>query len=344
MARRPRSSTRQLPRWGIKHDVFDPADAVALKPLLNPRTRLIFAETISNPLLRVADLGSLADVAREAGIPLVVDNTFAPLICRPIEHGASLVVHSVTKMIGGHSDLTLGVVVGARRLVEPIQILASTLGPDRQPVRELAGPAGLATLSLRFDRACAVGTRAGRRFESHGRVARVLYPGLASHPDHLLASRSLEDGYGAMVTIDLGTGPVPSRSSEPAVDSVRPQPGRRADHAEPSRHDQPSRPGRRPTRPAGHHRRHGPALGGDGRPRRPVAGISRGPRPVEPVAGLLSANRLVGLTALDAVRPTLRSISGLTCPLSLGLRARGSGRRTPGCRARPGNPRRTTRC
>ncbi len=75
---------------------------------------MIFTETISNPLLRIADLESMASVAREAGIPLVVDNTFSPLICRPIDHGASLVMHSVTKMIGGHSDLTLGALVGAR--------------------------------------------------------------------------------------------------------------------------------------------------------------------------------------------------------------------------------------
>src|SRR5262249_39767387 len=126
-------ATRQLARWGIAHDVFDPADATRLAALLRPETRLIFVETISNPLLRGADLGGLAAIAREARIPLVVDNTFAPLLCRPIERGASLVVHSVTKMIGGHSDLTLGVLVGPRRLIEQIQIVASTLGQNGNP-------------------------------------------------------------------------------------------------------------------------------------------------------------------------------------------------------------------
>jgi len=196
--------SRQLARWGIKHDVFDPADASAIKPLLNAKTRVIFVETISNPLLRVADLDSLAAVAREAGIPLVVDNTFAPLLCRPIERGASLVVHSVTKMIGGHSDLTLGVVVGARRTVEQIQVLASTFGQTGNPFESWLALRGLATLSLRVDRACATALVLARRFEAHGQVPRVLYPGLASHPDHSLASRLLKDGYGAMVTIDLG--------------------------------------------------------------------------------------------------------------------------------------------
>jgi len=196
--------SRQLARWGIAHDVFDPADASAIKPLLNAKTRLIFVETVSNPLLRVADLDSLAAVAHAAGIPLVVDNTFAPLLCRPIDHGASLVVHSATKLIGGHSDLTLGVVVGARRLVEPIQVLASTLGQTGNPFESWLALRGLATLSLRLDRACASALELARRFETHGQVARVIYPGLPSHRDHSLASRVLKDGYGPMVTIDLG--------------------------------------------------------------------------------------------------------------------------------------------
>ena len=108
---------------------------------LTPKTRLIFVETISNPLLRVADLDALAAVAREAGIPLVVDNTFAPLLCRPIEHGATFVVHSATKMIGGHSDLTLGVLVGPSRLDRADPGGRLDPRPDRQPVRELARPA-----------------------------------------------------------------------------------------------------------------------------------------------------------------------------------------------------------
>jgi cystathionine beta-lyase/cystathionine gamma-synthase len=197
--------SRQLARWGITHDVFDPADTSALRTMINPKTRLIFVETISNPLLRVGDLDSLAEVARAAGIPLVVDNTFAPLLCRPIERGASLVVHSATKMIGGHSDLTLGVVVGPRDLVEPIQTLASTLGQTGNPFESWLALRGLATLSLRMERACASALELARRFEAHSEVARVIYPGLSSHRDHSLARRMLEAGYGAMVTVDLGS-------------------------------------------------------------------------------------------------------------------------------------------
>jgi cystathionine beta-lyase/cystathionine gamma-synthase len=196
--------SRQLVRWGIGHDVFDPADAGGMGSLLKGRTRLIFVETLSNPLLRVADLDSLAAVAREARIPLVVDNTFAPLLCRPIDRGASLVVHSVTKMIGGHSDLTLGVVLGSRPMVEQIQNLASTLGQTGNPFESWLALRGLATLSLRMRRCCATALELARRFEAHGQLARVIYPGLPSHRDHALASRILDGGFGAMMSIDLG--------------------------------------------------------------------------------------------------------------------------------------------
>ena len=197
--------TQQLPRWGIGHDVFDPADGSSVRSLLNARTRLIFTETISNPLLRVADLDSLGTIAREAGIPLIVDNTFAPLICRPIEHGASLVVHSATKMIGGHSDLTLGVLVGARQWVEPARSLASTLGQTGNPFESWLALRGLSTLSLRMNRACASARELAQRFEAHPRVVRVYYPSLRSHPNFELAARLLPDGAGTIVTIDLGT-------------------------------------------------------------------------------------------------------------------------------------------
>ena len=146
--------TRLLPRWGIGHDIFDPAaDPATVKSLLKPETRLIYAKTASNPLLRVADLDSLATVARQAGIPLIVDNTFTPVICRPMDHGARLVVHSVTKMIGGHSDLTLGAIVGAKNLVSEAKVVASTLGQTGNPFESWM-PCGHGDSCLRFKRAC----------------------------------------------------------------------------------------------------------------------------------------------------------------------------------------------
>jgi cystathionine beta-lyase/cystathionine gamma-synthase len=199
-------ASRVLPRWGIEHDVFDPGlDAAALKKLVKPTTRLIFAETISNPLLRVADLSTIASVAQDAGIPLIVDNTFAPIICRPIELGTDLVTHSVTKMIGGHSDLTLGAVVGSRSYIEQSRALASTLGQTGNPFESWLALRGMATLNLRFLRACENSLELAGRFETDHRVNQVFYPGLQSHRDFDHASRILQGGFGAMVTIDLGT-------------------------------------------------------------------------------------------------------------------------------------------
>ncbi len=197
--------TRQLARWGINHDFFDAADAGTLRSRLTPKTRLVFVETVSNPLLRVADLDSLVGATRDAGLPLAVDNTFAPLLCRPIERGATLVVHSATKMIGGHSDLTLGVVVGPTGLIDPIRVVASTLGQTGNPFESWLALRGLATLSLRIERASRNALELARRFEEHGKVNRTYYPGLESHPEFAIARQLLEGGSGAMVTIDLGS-------------------------------------------------------------------------------------------------------------------------------------------
>ena len=197
--------TRQLPRWGIKHDFFDAADARSLRAKLTPATKLVFVETVSNPLLRVADIEPIARAASEAGIPLAVDNTFAPLLCRPIEHGATFVIHSATKMIGGHSDLTLGVLVGPSRLVEPIRVVASTLGQTGNPFESWLALRGLATLSLRIERASENALELARRLEENTRVNRTYYPGLSSHPEFAIARKLLKGGSGAMVTIDLGT-------------------------------------------------------------------------------------------------------------------------------------------
>jgi cystathionine beta-lyase/cystathionine gamma-synthase len=195
--------TRQLVRFGIGHDVFDPAHAESARVLMKPTTRLIFAETVSNPLLRVADLDSLAELARAARIPFVVDNTFAPLLCRPIERGASLVVHSVTKMLGGHSDLILGVLVGSKELVEQASVVATTLGQNGNPFESWLALRGLATLSLRVERASATAAELARRFEAHPQIARAIFPTLSSHPDSELAARVLGGSGGSMVTIDL---------------------------------------------------------------------------------------------------------------------------------------------
>ena len=181
--------------------------ADAARAALDARRRaLIFVETISNPLLRVADLAGLAAVAREAGIPLIVDNTFAPLICRPLEHGASLVMHSVTKMIGGHSDLTLGALVGDRGSIEPARVAGLDPRPDRQPVRELAGAARPRDPQPADGPRLRDGPRAGPPVRGASRRRRGCTTRASPRtPTSPSPTRLLGEAGGTIVTIDLGT-------------------------------------------------------------------------------------------------------------------------------------------
>lgn len=196
---------RELARFGVSHDRFDPSRPDALEGLLVPRTRLVLVETISNPLLRVADLEGIARAASAAGVPLLVDHTFAPLLSRPIERGATFVMHSVTKLIGGHSDVTLGAVAGPREGIDRIRAVASTYGQTGNPFDCWLARRGLSTLSLRVARTSATALDLAGRLEALPNVRRVHYPGLPSHPDHALARRLLTGGFGAMVSFDLGT-------------------------------------------------------------------------------------------------------------------------------------------
>jgi cystathionine beta-lyase/cystathionine gamma-synthase len=193
---------RELARFGVNSSPFDAADADSLRAIITPATRLVVVETISNPLLRVADLDELAAAA--GTVPLLVDNTLAPLICRPLDHGAAMVVHSLTKLIGGHSDLIQGVLVGPRPLISRASAVASTFGLTGNPFESWLCARGLATLGVRSERACANALAVAERLARHPGVRAVHYPGLSHHPDHLHARRLLTGGFGTIVTIDLG--------------------------------------------------------------------------------------------------------------------------------------------
>jgi cystathionine beta-lyase/cystathionine gamma-synthase len=195
---------RELARYGVEVDRFDAGDPATLAAVIGPKTGIVFAETLSNPLLRVADLPGLAEVAARHGALFVVDNTFAPLICRPLESGAGAVTHSLTKLIGGHSDLTLGALCGPAELIERVGTVGSTFGLSANPFDCWLCTRSLATLAVRSDRACATALALAGRLASHSRVRAVHYPGLAAHPDHDRAERLLSRGFGTIVTIDLG--------------------------------------------------------------------------------------------------------------------------------------------
>ncbi|WP_169972991.1 trans-sulfuration enzyme family protein [Tautonia rosea] len=195
---------RELRRFGIEATGFDATRPDSLVAVLRDRTRLVMVETLSNPLLRLPDLPGLATIAKNAGAKLVVDHTFAPLLCRPLDLGASYVVHSGTKLIGGHSDLTLGLVAGSQEEMDRLRGIGSTFGLSGNPFESWLACRGLATLPLRSSRSCATALDLASRLSRSSAIRAVHYPGLPNHPDHDRARTVLQGGFGAIVTIDLG--------------------------------------------------------------------------------------------------------------------------------------------
>ncbi len=198
---------RELARFGVEHAFFDPTRPDSLHDALAdaPDARLAIAETLSNPLLRVCDLEGTAAVANAAGVPLLVDHTFAPLLCKPIAMGVTLVTHSLTKLISGHADVTLGAVVGPRDLIARIRSVASTFGQIGNAFDAWLAMRGAVTLPLRVERASRTAMELARRLEAHPSIARASYPGLPSHPDHVLAHRMFGDRFGPMIAFDVET-------------------------------------------------------------------------------------------------------------------------------------------
>lgn len=194
---------RELSRFGVTHSTFDATRPDDLRRTLTAQTRVVFVETISNPLLRVADIAGLAEVCRAAGASLIVDHTFAPLLCRPIELGADLVVHSLTKFIAGHSDVTLGFLGGRLDRIERASAVGSTFGLSGNPFDCWLALRGLATLGVRWPKSCENALILAERMVSHPAILAVHYPGLPGHPDHSRAVSQFSGGFGAIVTIDV---------------------------------------------------------------------------------------------------------------------------------------------
>ena len=194
-------------RHGIDVSYITGRDPAELTAALRPESRLLFLETMANPTIAVGDLPALLAAGRAAGLTCVVDNTFAtPVLCRPIEHGADIVVHSATKYLGGHDDVTLGLVVSARpEMHHTLWKCAVDLGVAADPFAAWLTVRGLKTLALRMDRHCANAAYLAERLVAHPAVSAVHWPGLASHPDHAVARRLLS-GYGGMVAFDVAGG------------------------------------------------------------------------------------------------------------------------------------------
>ncbi|QXJ21646.1 aminotransferase class I/II-fold pyridoxal phosphate-dependent enzyme [Actinomadura graeca] len=194
-------------RWGVELTHIPGDDPDEARAALRPNTRLLYLETISNPVTHVTDIPAFAGAVRDAGVLTVVDNTFAPLLCRPIEHGADVVVHSVTKFIGGHGDLIGGAAVFADADVHRrVWKHAVELGATADPFAAWLAIRGLATLPMRVARQSASALDIARRLAAHPAVARVHYPGLPGHPQHDLARRLLPDGSGGVMAFDPAGG------------------------------------------------------------------------------------------------------------------------------------------
>jgi cystathionine beta-lyase/cystathionine gamma-synthase len=197
---------QEFRRLGIGVDYAVPDEPRQWRRGVRPTTRAIFVETPTNPLMRVIDLAPIAAVAREFGLALLVDATFAsPINFRPLEHGADIVITSATKYLNGHTDVIAGAVAGTASLIEEVTRLMRVWGPAMDPYAAWLVDRGLRTLAVRMERHNANGMAVARWAESHPAFSRVHYPGLESHPDHAVAKRVL-GGFGGMVGVELAGG------------------------------------------------------------------------------------------------------------------------------------------
>lgn len=192
---------------GLDFSFIDLNDGDALKAALKPNTRMIWAETPTNPMLKLVDLRKVAAFAKKHGLILVVDNTFcSPMVQRPLELGADLVLHSATKYLNGHSDIVGGVVVaGSKELAERMAFLQNSVGAIAGPFDAFLAMRGLKTLHLRMRAHCESALELAKWLERHDAVERVIYPGLKSHAQHKLARRQM-NGFGGIISIEVKGG------------------------------------------------------------------------------------------------------------------------------------------
>src|SRR5579884_910863 len=192
--------------WGLVARYTDDPSPDGFRKIVTPKTRLVWIETPTNPLLQILDIAALADIAHKAKAPLAVDNTFAsPYLQQPIRLGADLVVHSTTKYLGGHSDVVGGAVVGRRELLQPVAFYQNAAGGVPGPFDAWLTLRGVKTLAVRMDRHCANARRLAAWLAEQPQVERVYYPGLPSHPGHEVAKRQMRD-FGGMISVRVKGG------------------------------------------------------------------------------------------------------------------------------------------
>jgi cystathionine beta-lyase/cystathionine gamma-synthase len=189
---------------GIKSRYINMTNLDLLKESIRPETKLIWLETPTNPTLQILDLEAICNIAQQKNIPVAVDNTFAsPYLQNPLEFGATIVHHSITKYIAGHSDVIMGgLVTNDDAIAERLKFLQNASGAVPGPQDCFLTLRGIKTLHIRMDRACENAMRLAQYLQNHPRVGRVMFPGLKDHPQHALASTQMRN-YGAMISFDL---------------------------------------------------------------------------------------------------------------------------------------------
>ncbi len=210
--------TELLPRLGISHTFVDMTDLAAVAAAITPQTRMLWGETVSNPMTVVLDLPALAQLAHARGLLLGVDATFtSPYLSLPLAQGADLSVHSATKYLGGHGDVIAGAVAGAAEPMAKVRGIMAGVGGNMAPLEAFLLARGMKTLELRMDRHCLNAQRLAEFLAAHPLVERVNYPGLPTHPQHDLAARLLR-GFGGMVSFSVRGDETTARS---VVDHLR---------------------------------------------------------------------------------------------------------------------------
>jgi cystathionine beta-lyase/cystathionine gamma-synthase len=201
-----RLSTQLLVHFGLEFSFVDTSSEAAVLSAFRPNTKMLYIETPTNPTMRIADIAALAKLASQRNITVVVDNTFlSPYLQRPIELGAHIVVHSMTKYLNGHSDATGGAVVLTRQDdAEKIYFIQRSAGSGLAPMDCFLISRGIKTLAVRMLQHNANGLVVARHLDTHPKVQKVLYPGLPSHPQHEIARRQ-QKGPGGMLSFDLGS-------------------------------------------------------------------------------------------------------------------------------------------
>ncbi len=196
--------TRVYGPMGIKSKYINMTDLNLLRDSITAETKLIWLETPTNPTLQILDITAICDIARQKNIPVAVDNTFAsPYLQNPLALGATIVHHSITKYIAGHSDVIMGgLVVNDQALAEQLKFLQNASGAVPGPQDCFLTLRGIKTLHIRMDRACENAMRLAQFLNNHSRIGKVMYPGLKNHPQHELAGKQMRN-YGAMISFDL---------------------------------------------------------------------------------------------------------------------------------------------